>query len=266
MKKILSVLLVLLIIFSVAACGSKTTPEEETKDLLTTIKERGYIIVGTEGTYAPKTFHDENDKLIGYDVEIAACIAKHLGVEVQYYEAGFSSLFAALDAKQIDIIVNEVSYSDERAEKYDFTVAYCAESAGILVRADYDEIKSFDDVKGKVAANEATSSWGRFAESLGATLDPVEKMGDSIQEVLNGRADCTLNAETALGYYLQTNPEANAKLACSSEGKDLSQIPVLKGNETLVEAINAALTEAKASGELTEISNKYFGFDITVLD
>lgn len=232
-------------------------------DLLDEILDRGYLIVGTEGTYSPNSYHDESGELVGFDVEVAALVAKYLGVEVQYVEMEWASIFAALDAGQIDVVVNEVSYTEERAEKYDFSDPYAFVQGGILVKKDDDSINSFEDLAGKIAANESTSTWGALALEYGAELDPVNAMAQSISEVLNGRADCTLNYVTAFADYQKENPDANVKIAVYSDPEPSSYIPVVQGNERLVAAINEALEKAQESGELAEVSNKYFGIDVT---
>ncbi len=263
MRKLLKSLLVAaLILVSITGCTSNKEPEKE-KTLLEKIKERGYIIVGTEGTYRPVSYHDESDKLVGFDVEVAAVIAKYLGVEVQYYETEWASIFTALDSGKIDIIVNECGYNDERAQKYDFTNPYTYSQGAVLVRSDNTDINSLEDLKGKIAANESTSLLGAMALEYGATLDAVNAMAQSISEVINGRADCTLNYLTSFASYMKENPDADVKIAFVLEAKPTSYIPVLKGNEDLVTAINDALAKALASGELAEISMKYFDVDIT---
>ena len=243
--------------------AAEETEAAQEPDLLDEILERGYIVVGTEGTYSPNSYHDENDELVGFDVEVAALVAKHMGVEVQYLETEWASIFAALDAGQIDTVINEVGYTDERAEKYDFSQPYAFVQGGILVKSDNTDINSFEDLKGKVAANESTSTWGATALEYGAELDPVNAMAQSISEVLNGRADCTLNYITAFADYMKEHPEEEGKVAATTDPEPSSYIPVKKGNERLVEAINKALDEAYESGELKAVSEKYFGIDVT---
>ena len=244
--------------------AAEASENTESDDLYDEIIKRGYLIVGTEGTYAPNTYHDEDGELVGFDVEVAALVAKHLGVDVQYVETEWASIFAALDSGQIDVIVNEVGYTDERAEKYDFSDPYAFVKAAILTRADDDSIKSFEDLDGKIAANEATSLWGERALSYGAELDPVNAMAQSISEVLFERADATLNAETAFADYINEHPDENIKIAVTSDDAvSVSYIPVKKGNEKLVQAINDALKEAYDAGELSEVSEKYFHIDVT---
>lgn len=249
-----------------AAEEADAADSEESKDRLDEILDRGYLIVGTEGTYSPNSYHDENGDLVGFDVEVAALVAKYLGVDVQYAEMEWASIFAALDAGQIDVVVNEVGYTDERAEKYDFSEPYAFVQGGILVKKDDDTINSFEDLEGKTAANESTSTWGALAQEYGAELDPVNAMAQSISEVLNGRADCTLNYVTAFADYLKENPDADVKIAVYSDPEPSSYIPVVKGNDKLVAAIDEALKKAEESGELAEVSNKYFGIDVTKKD
>ena len=102
-----------------------------------------------------------------------------------------------------------------------------------------------------------------MAQNNGATLDPVNAMAQSISEVVNGRADCTLNYATSFAAYLKENPDSPVKIAVLLDAEPTAYIPVLKGEIDLINAINDALAKATASGELAEISMKYFGVDVT---
>ena len=105
-------------------------------DLLDKIQEAGVIVVGTEGTYSPNSYHDENGDLVGFDVDVARGVADHLGVDIQFVEAEWDSLFASMDSGRVDIVVNEVEYSDERAVKYDFSEPYTYVHGALLVAED----------------------------------------------------------------------------------------------------------------------------------
>ena len=72
-----------------------------------------------------------------------------------------------------------------------------------------------------------------------------------------------LNAETAFYDYMNKHPDAPVKIVATTDTTTSSQIPVLKGNDRLVEAINAALDEMRSSGELAQLSEQYFGADVT---
>ena len=246
---------------SASGAGSGSSPEDA--GLLEKIQEAGVLVVGTEGTYSPNSYHDEDGNLVGFDVDVARGIAGHLGVDVEFVEAEWDSLFGALDSGRIDIIVNEVEYSDERAEKYDFSQPYTYVHGALLVAEDNTDITGFDDLNGKQAAQNLTSSWGQEAESYGAELVSVDAVAQGIELILSGRADCMLNAETAFYDYLDKHPDTPVKIVATTATTTSSQIPVPKGNEALVEAINGALDEMRASGELSQLSQQYFGADVT---
>ena len=254
--------LVLAVVFSLSLTAATA---EGGDDLLDTIKERGTLIVGTEGTWSPYTYHDESETLVGFDVEVAKLIADYIGVEIQYSETVWSSIFASLDAGQIDTVVNEVSYTEERAVKYDFSEPYTFTQRAILVLAVNDAINGLEDIAGKTASNDPTSTIGQFAQDNGAVLDPVGEMAQSISEVLNGRADLTVNTTVAFADYLKQHPEneEKVKIIIVSDPAPSGYVPVLKGNGKLVAAINEALQKAREDGTLSELSLKYFGVDIT---
>ena len=248
---------------------STASPEAETVEeytgLLKDIKERGYIVVGTEGTWSPYTFHDADDNLVGYDVEVAKYIADYLGVEVRYSETVWSSMFASLDAGQIDVVINGVSYNEERAVKYDFSIPYNYSQYAYLTLADNDELNTLEDANGRTAANDPTSSIGRYAEENGAILDEVGEAAQAVSEVKNGRADLTFGTVVGFEDYLAQHPEDREvfKIVITSDPEPNAYIPVVKGNEQLVEVINEALQQAQEDGTLSELAIKYFGVDTT---
>ena len=197
MKKSISLLLVLVLaVVTLSGCSQK----KET-NLLQDIKDRGYIVFGTEGTWSPYTFHNEADELIGFDIEVARYVAAYIGVEARFVETAWSSIFAGLDAGQIDTVANCVSYTEDRAEKYDFSTPYNYTRYAIMTLADNDEINSLEDVAGKVSSNDPTSTIGQIAESCGVVFDEVKNAAQGISEVKNGRADLTFSTDIGLADY-----------------------------------------------------------------
>ena len=238
---------------------------ESADDLLAQIKERGSIIVAMEGTWAPWTYHDEDDNLVGYDVEVAQNIAEKLGVEVEFIEGAWDGLLAGLDAGRYDIMVNGVGVTDERAEKYNFSTPYAYNKTAVIVRGDYDEISSMEDLKGKKTANTITSTYASQAEAYGATVTGVDDLNQTIELLLSKRIDATLNAEVVFNDYKKEHPDSNIKIATYSDQVEEIAIPIRKGDDTvtLLEAVNDALDEMAKDGTLTELSEKYFGIDIS---
>lgn len=243
---------------------STSTPgTDSTGDLLDKITEAGVIIIGTEGTYSPNSYHDESGALVGFDVEVGRKIAEKLGVEAEFVESEWDSLFAGMVAGRVDIVVNEVEYSDERALKYDFSQPYTYIHGALMVAEDNDEITGFEDLDGKRSAQNLTSSWGQMAERYGAELVSIDALSQCVELLLTGRADATLNAETAFYDYLNAHPDAALKIVALTDTTTSSVVPVPKGNERLVAAIDEALDEMRESGELAELSTRYFGQNIT---
>ena len=248
-----------------SAADSATTDTAASADLLSQIRERGTITVAMEGTWAPWTYHDENDNLVGYDVEVATEIAKKLGVEPQFVEGEWDGLLAGLDAGRYDIMVNGVDITPERAEKYDFSTPYAFNRTAVITKADDDSINTLEDLKGKKTANTISSTYAELAEQYGATVTGVDDLNQTFELLLSGRIDATLNAEMTFYDYTKEHPDANVKIAVLTDDANQIAIPMRKGDETaaLRTAIDAAIDELRADGTLKALSEKYFGRDIS---
>lgn len=234
--------------------------------LLKQVLDKGTLVAGMEGNWAPWSYHDlDTNEVIGYDADTARAIGEKLGVEVQIVEAPWESLFAGLDDGRYDIVINGVEVTDERSEKYDFSEPYAYIHTALVVRKDNEKIKNFDDLKGKKTVNSIGSTYMELAESYGASAAGVSTLNDTIQNVIDGRADATLNADVSIYDYLNQQPDANIKIVATTEDASHVAIPIRKGDETasFEKAVNAAIEELKADGTLAELSEKYFGSDVT---
>lgn len=261
-KSFLTLLLAGLLVL--AGCGQSGGGEPaEAGNLLSQIKERGELVVATEGTWAPWTYHDESDELVGYDVEVARRIGEKLGVSVRFEEGEFDGLLAGLEAGRYDIMVNGVDVDEERSQKYDFTTPYAYNRTAVIVRGDNTEIAAMEDLKGRHTANTITSTYARTAEKYGAEVTGVDDLNQTFELLFSGRIDATLNAEVSFYDYMRAHPDADIKIACLDPESTCAAIPVPKGEEELTAAINEALAELSRDGTLTELSEKYFGTDIS---
>lgn len=227
------------------------------------IKADGVLKIGTEGTYAPFTYHDASNKLVGFDVEIGEAIAARLGVKAEFLEGKWDGLIAGLDVKRYDAVINQVGITEERKAKYAFSDPYIASKAVLIVKGDNDGIKSFADLKGKKSAQSLTSNFGKLAEKNGAELVGTDGFDQSIQLLLTGRADATINDSLSFLDFKKHKPDANVKIAAQEENADYSGVIVRQGDPELVEAIDKALADIKADGTYQKIADTYFGEDVS---
>ena len=234
-------------------------------DLLARIRAKGYIVIATEGDWAPWTYHDESNALVGFDVELGKKIAEYIGVEARFEETHWDAILAGVDSGRFDIACNGVSVTEERSKKYDFSVPYVYSKTVLVVRGDNDAIRSFEDLKGKKTANTISSIFAGIAESYGASVVGVEALADTIQQVLQGRVDATMNSRMTINDYMKEHPESNLKIVDETPG-DIVAVPVRKGEDaaSLLALISEAIESMRADGTLSELSMKYFdGMDVT---
>ena len=250
---------------STAASSGASSAAGSSADQLAAIQASGKLIVALEGAWQPWSYHDESDTLVGYDVEVSRAIAEKLGVEPEYVESDWDSLFAGLDAGRYDMVCNGVEVTEERAKTYAFTTPYGYIHTALAVRKDNTDITSFEDLKGKTTANSLASTYMELAESYGATVQGIDTLEETIQLLTAGRIDATLNADVSFYDYLNVHPDADFKLVAFTEEASHVAIPLRKGDETatLLEAINNAIEELRADGTLSELGEKYFGQDIS---
>ena len=250
---------------SAAASGAASSAASTgAADQLAAIQTNGKLVVALEGAWQPWSYHDESDTLVGYDVEVSRAIAEKLGVEPEYVESDWDSLFAGLDAGRFDIVCNGVEVTGERAKTYDFTTPYGYIHTALAVRKDNEDIKSFEDLKGKTTANSLASTYMELAESYGATVQGIDTLEETIQLLTAGRIDATLNADVSFYDYLNVHPDADFKLVAQTAEASHVAIPVLKSEDTAyLDALNTAIEELRADGTLKTLSEKYFGQDIS---
>src|SRR6476659_5691794 len=236
---------------ALAACGGSGGSSNENQ-----VKSSGVLRVGTEGVYSPFSYHDAGNDLVGYDVDVAKAVADKLGVRVEFVETPWDAMFAALEANRFDVVANEVTINDERKAKYDRSEPYSVGEGVIVTRADDNSIKSLADLKGKVAAENATSNWSEVARKAGARVEAVEGFTQAIKLLNQGRVDVVVNDSIAVYAYLAETGDKSVKIA-GNVGEKSEQGFATRKNSGLLPDLNKALDELRADGKLADISQKY---------
>lgn len=247
-----------------SACSKPT--EEDTS--LSKVEEAKTLVVATSGTLYPSSYYNDENELVGYDVDVAKEVAKRLGVEITFKEYNVDGQVSSLTRGEADFAANDFGLTDERAEKFSLStpIKYSFDSM-IVRKSDDSGIASLEDLDGKKAAGEPNTSYMRLAESYGAELVTYDNATNDqyLTDVANGRTDVILN-----DYYLQ-------KMAVTA----LPDIPVkiledvyfnpnetgflfVKDHQALQEKVDAVLAEMKEDGRLKELAETYFQTDISV--
>ncbi|WP_088413039.1 ABC transporter permease subunit [Mycobacteroides saopaulense] len=238
--------LALLTLLAVAGCGG---PAQEP------------LRVGTEGVYAPFSFHDaRTGELTGYDVDVARAVGEKLGRPVEFVEIPWDAIFAGLDAERFDVVANQVTITPERRAKYDLSTPYAVGEGVIVTRAGDNTIHSLADVRGKVAAENATSNWSQIARDAGGRVEAVEGFTQSITLLSQGRVDVVINDSIAVYAYLASTGDPAVKIA-GTTGERSEQGFAARKNSGLLPELNKALDQLSADGTLSRISEKYLKAD-----
>ncbi|MFQ1046533.1 amino acid ABC transporter substrate-binding protein [Avibacterium paragallinarum] len=233
--------------------------------LLDRINNKGTITVGTEGTYAPFTYHDASGKLTGYDVEVTRAVAEKLGVTVDFKETQWDAMLAGLKGGRFDLVANQVALTTpERQATFDKSEPYSWSGAMLLARQDENRIHKVEDVKGLKAAQTLSSNYGELAVKYGAEIVPIDGMAQGLLLIQQKRADVTFNDSLALLDYLKKNPNSGLKPFWESADKVGAGFVVNKGNEEALAKISAAIEELRNDGTLKKLGEQFFGKDISV--
>ncbi|MGT2802708.1 transporter substrate-binding domain-containing protein [Streptococcus henryi] len=260
-KKIFTVFTFLATVFLVACSNNNQTADGNSQ--WDAIQEAGLIKVATSGTLYPQSFHDKDNALTGYDVEIIKEIAKRLDLEVKFEEMNVDGMLAALESGQIDIAGYSIDKESSNADKFLFTSTHKYSHGSMIVRqSDNSGISKLEDLKGKKAAGASTTWYMKVAKKYGAELVIYDNVTNDVylQDVANGRTDLIVN-----DYYLQKMaltalPDIPVKIL---EGvyfnPSESNFAIKKGNTTLQEKMNEQLEAMREDGTLTKLSEEFFG-------
>ncbi|MBL5772137.1 amino acid ABC transporter substrate-binding protein [Heyndrickxia sporothermodurans] len=260
MRKYWLLMLALLVFLGIASgCGSKETGGSSKKGVLDRVEDAKVLKVGFEGTYPPFNFLNDKKEYEGFDVDISNEMAKRLGVKTEFVATKWESLIGGLKSDKFDIIIGQMTVTDERKKSVDFTDPYVVTGSVLVTRKDTDNIKVLNDIKGKDVGVGGGTTFEEVAKSVdGANVKLYKAMNDYVQDLINKRLDVIINDQLLMSYNIK---EKNLPIQITSDilNKDEIGMAVKKGNEDFVKKVNQILQEMKEDGKYNEIYKKWFG-------
>jgi len=234
-------------------------------DRLSEIKQRGTLQIGLEGTYPPFNYQDEKGNLVGFEVDIATALAGKLGVKAEFQPTKWDGILAALDVGRFDLIANQVTVTDERKAKFDFTQPYTVSGIQIITRKEnLGKIAKPEDFAGRkigVVLGTNYEQWLR-ANAPKADVRTYDDDPTRNQDLRVGRIDAVINDRLIVPNLLK---QYGGDLVASGEpfAKQLQAIAIRKGNPAFLAALDQAFDSLRKEGTLAKISEKWFGADVT---
>lgn len=266
MKKNFIVLL-LLLGGVLTACTNNEENSAEEDNSWQNVEEEGQLTVATSGTLYPSSFYNDDNELVGYDVDVAKEVADRLDVDIEFEEYNVDGQISSLQNENTDFAANDFSLNSDREENFLLPSPIKYSFASLIVREEDDSgIASLEDLEGKKAAGEPNTSYMRAAEQYGAELVTYDNATNEqyLTDVANGRTDTVVN-----DYYLQKMttealPDVPVKILDDVYfNLDHNGFLFEKEHETLHEKVNEVLAEMKDDGTLKEISEEYFDADVS---
>lgn len=260
-KKWLALGLVLVLVMgALAGCGGGSSDAGEETNGEAAGGERKVLKVGTNAAFPPFEFRDENDKIVGFDVDLMNELGAIMGYEIEIIDVPWEGIFAGLGTVY-DVVCAGVTISEERKASMEFTDPYYEAGQVIIVRQDYDEIQSEKDLPGKkLGVQVGTTAHEILLEMEGINegdIIPYDNYPLAFIDLVNGGCDAVV-VDIPVGT---AEVKENDKVKMVSEEPFVAEyngIAVQKGNLELVEELNAALAELKASGKYDELVYKWF--------
>ncbi|SHJ72571.1 amino acid ABC transporter substrate-binding protein, PAAT family [Dethiosulfatibacter aminovorans DSM 17477] len=275
MKKILALLLAVVMMLSIGVgCTPKEdaeapadaeTPAEEDASLQAVL-DKGYIILGLDDTFAPMGFRDENNEIVGFDIDLAKEVAERLGVELRLQPIEWDSKVLELQSGNIDMIWNGLTITEERKENINFSKPYFNDRQVIIVLNE-SPVNTKADLEGTQVGVQIESTAAAAVEAdaeFAATLEEVvqySSFNEVYMGVQSGILDAMVVDELSGRYAIGKNPGIFRVLE-DTYGDEQIGIGFRKGEDALRDKIDEILDEMAQDGSGAAISEKWFGEDV----
>lgn len=280
LKKALALVMSLVLIGGAfAACsktentskGSDASGAASTDNSLQAIKDKGELVMGLDDSFPPMGFRDDKNNIVGFDIDVATEVCKRMGVTLKPQPIKWSSNVLELDTKQVDCLWNGFTIRESLKSSISYSVPYLKNRQVFVVRKDSGITKK-DDLAGKVlalqagsSASEALDGAAEFKKSLKKTAEFDDNV-TALMDLEKKSCDAVLVDEIVAQYYITSNKKDNFTVLSEDLAKEEYGIGFRKADKTLTDEVNKQLKAMAQDGKLKEISVKWFGSDITVVE
>lgn len=243
------------------------TPAAEGDQSLQNILDKGELVLGLDASFPPMGFTDENNEIIGFDIDVAQEVCNRMGVELVKQPINWDTKEEDLKVGKIDCIWNGMSINPARAEAMNLSDPYMKNEMIFVVPAD-SEVKSMDDLEGKTVgvqtgstAQEILEAWDKFDT---ITESPLEENVTALSQMELGFSDAVFLDSVVANYFITSNNKDYVVLDGNLEAEEYA-VGFRKEDQALRDEVRKTLSEMKADGALGEISTKWFGSDVTTV-
>ncbi len=267
MKKITGIIVTLLAIVALGACGSSkeasSSSSDQAGDQLAAIKKSGVLKVATSADYAPFEFHtmvNGKDKIVGSDIDLVNAIAKELGVKTEVSDMSFNTVLASLKEGKSDIAISAISATDERKEQFDFTDNYYNPPQVVVInKKNKDAYTSAAALKDKnVGAQKGSIQEDVVKTQIeGSKLVTIDKVPNMVVEVNQGSLDAMVVEKTIAESYIAQNPDLTiADITLEPSQDEAFAIALPKGSSELKKELNTIIKKLNDEGKIDEFIQK----------
>lgn len=259
MKNKLFLLMLVLVIGVLAACGSKDNNASNAGSNTNT-EDKQVLKVGTSADYAPFEYVDaaKGEEIIGFDIDLIKLVGEKIGVDMQVQDMDFNSLVPALQAGKIDVVISGMTPNPEREKVVDFSDKYNETEQVIIVKKD-SGIKKEADLAGKKIGVQTASIQenlgNEIAKKVDVSVEGRTRIPEIIQDMMSKRLDAGILEGGVAKGYLKTNDQLEA-FPVEEQPEDFKAIAVPKGSD-LKDKINKALKELADEGKIQELEEKW---------
>jgi polar amino acid transport system substrate-binding protein len=262
-KTIKILALLLTAVFIASGCGKDKTNDKS----LEQIKAKGFFIVGLDDQFPPMGFRgQDNDEIVGFDIDLAKEAAKRLGIQVQFKPVAWDGIILSLNKGDIDVVWNGMTITDERKQKIEFSKPYLNNRQIIMVNID-STLSTIEMLKGKKIGLQLGSSSENALNSkpeLVKELKEVKKYENNtlaLMDLASKRIDAVV-VDEIVGRWNMAKKPGVYKVLAEDMGTELYGVGIRKNDATFKEALDKVLTELKSDKAGEEISKKWFGENI----